>query len=95
MQETLIDKFLFIIPTTISDHFDEIKQLKNISIEKTIETSTLNCLKEINTQYLVIVHISTVLTRHDDTDVKLKINPEMYIYVEKIRVVYCIYVEGN
>lgn len=55
MQQTLIDKFLFIVPTTISDHFDEIKQLKNISIEKTIETSILNFLKEINAQYLVIV----------------------------------------
>lgn len=55
MQQTLIDKFLFIVPTTISDHLDEIKQLKNISIEKTIETSILNFLKEINAQYLVIV----------------------------------------
>lgn len=95
MQETLIDKFLFIIPTTISDHFDEIKQLKNISIEKTIERNILNFMKEINAQYLVIVHISTLLTRHDGTDVKSKINLEMYIYVEKVRVVYCIYVERN
>lgn len=95
MHQTLIDKFLLIIPTTISHHFDKIKQMKNISIEKAIETSILNFLKEINAQYLVIVHISTLLTRHDDTNVKLKINLEMYIYVEKIRVVYCIYVERN
>lgn len=81
MQETLIDKFLFIILTTISDHFDEIKQLKNISIEKTIEIGILNFLKEINAQYLVIVHISTLLTRHDGTDVKLKINLKMYIHM--------------
>lgn len=56
MHQTLIDKFLFIIPTTISHHFDKIKQMKNISIEKAIETSILNFLKEINAQYLVIVN---------------------------------------
>lgn len=105
MQETLIDKFLFIVPTTISDHFDEIKQLKNISIEKTIETSFWILLFWIILNFFErnkctvsrdsMVHICTLLTRHDDTDVKLKINPEMYIYVEKIRVVYCIYVERN
>lgn len=97
MQQTLIDKFLFIVPTTISDHFDEIKQLKNISIEKTIETSILNFFErnKCTVSRDSMVHICTLLTRHDDTDVKLKINPEMYIYVEKIRVVYCIYIERN
>lgn len=67
MQQTLIDKFLFIVPTIISDHFDEIKQLKNISIEKTIETSILNFFErnKCTVSRDSMVHICTLLTRHD------------------------------
>lgn len=62
MHQTLIDKFLFIIPTTISHHFDKIKQMKNISIEKAIETSILNffernkCIVFRDSTYLHIVN---------------------------------------
>lgn len=104
MQQTLIDKFLFIVPTTISDHFDEIKQLKNISIEKTIETSILNFFErnKCTVSRDSMVHICTLLTRHDWCKIEDKSgnvhicreDKSRLLHIHRKKLVFLLYIVG-